>query len=307
MDNFYKFVVNLNILPVIQNTGTAIKNRMTSLELFDETLDINSTENYEMALQLGRDGFSFCLLDTLRNKYVLIRAFEPDDNKYYNSENIRSIIEKDDFLTRKYKKIRITMPSPRFTIIPSKFYDPARKNEYYSFNHRSEEGYTILSNKLTDPDAYVVYSVPTTIYELTTGYYPGVLTCVHVQPLFDYISGISKNINGNYVHLHIERDYFNLIIFRDKELLFCNTFFYKNISDILYFVMNVFKNLDINQEGTIFLSGVTKKQNELYTVLSSYIRTLKFAEPRGNFTFSYVFNEIEVHRYLNLFTLANCG
>lgn len=280
---------------------------MTSLELFDETLDINSTENYEMALQLGRDGFSFCLLDTLRNKYVLIRAFEPDENKYYNSGNIKEIIEKDDFLTRKYRKIRIVMPSPRFTLVPSQLYDPAKKNEYYSFNHKAEEGYTILSNKLADPDAYVIYSVPSAIYELVCGIYPGVHSCVHIQPLFDHISRTRKNVHGKYIHLHTERDYFNLVIFKDNKLIFCNTFFYRNISDILYFVLGVFKNLEISQEETIYLSGITEKHNELQAGLSTYVRTLKFAEPRGNFTFSYVFNEMEIHRYLNLFTLVNCG
>jgi hypothetical protein len=37
-----------------------------------------------------------------------------------------------------------------------------------------------------------------------------------------------------------------------------------------------------------------------------YIRHLKFSEPTGNFTFSYVFNDVVLHRYLNLFTLVNC-
>ena len=48
---------------------------MPFLELFDETLDINSTENYELSVQVSPDGFPFCLLDTIRNKYVLLRSF----------------------------------------------------------------------------------------------------------------------------------------------------------------------------------------------------------------------------------------
>ena len=40
-----------------------IKQNMPFLELFDETLDINSTENYELSVQVSPDGLSFCLLD----------------------------------------------------------------------------------------------------------------------------------------------------------------------------------------------------------------------------------------------------
>jgi hypothetical protein len=78
---------------------------MSFLELFDETLDINSTDNYELSIQSGSDVFSYCLLDTIRNKFVLLRSFEPEDSKPFNAEKIKDILNKDDFLIRKYRKV----------------------------------------------------------------------------------------------------------------------------------------------------------------------------------------------------------
>ena len=75
-----------------------IRQNMPFLELFDETLDINSTENYELSIQISPDGFSFCLLDIIRNKFVLIRAFEPVENKQFNSQKLNEILSQDDFL-----------------------------------------------------------------------------------------------------------------------------------------------------------------------------------------------------------------
>ena len=280
---------------------------MKSIELFDETLDINTTENYELAVQAGPDGFSFCLLDTLRNKFVLIRSFEPDENKYYNGDNIRDFILKDDFLTRKYKNIRVVLPCSRFTTIPAPLFDPAKKDEYFNFNHKPESNEIILSNKNTDPDLYVVYSVSKSVYDAVLSFWPAVHPFVHIISLLNHISRERRSVHGNCIHLHIERDFFNLIIFRSNDLKFCNTFRYRNISDILYFVMNVFHKLGIKQEETVHLSGITEKFDDLSSGFSVYIRTLKFAEPAGNFNFSYVFNEIDRHRYLNLFTVFNCG
>ena len=74
---------------------------MPFLELFDETLDINSTENYELSVQVSPDGLSFCLLDTIRNKFVLIRSFGAEENKYFNADKISELLHKDDFLTKK--------------------------------------------------------------------------------------------------------------------------------------------------------------------------------------------------------------
>jgi hypothetical protein len=279
---------------------------MPFLELFDETLDINSTENYELSIQVSPDGFSFCLLDTIRNKFVLIRAFEPDENKYYNADKINEFFSKDDFLPKQYKKINIIMPSAKFTLVPSPLFDPGKKEEYFTFNHKKEEAEAVMSNKLSDPDSYLVFAVSKQISELIKNYYPVVYPVHHIKPLLCHIFHNRKSVHGNYIHIHIEREFFNLIIFENNLLKFCNTYNYRNITDILYFVLNVFKKMDIKQEETVFFSGLTEKYDDISSNFSIYIRNIKFAEPVGNFTFSYVFNDTDLHRFINLFSSVNC-
>lgn len=279
---------------------------MPFLELFDETLDINSTENYELSLQLSPDGFSFCLLDTIRNKFVLIRAFEPEENKYFSADKINDLLINDDFLTRHYKKARVIMPSRKFTLVPAPLYDPGKKEEYFTFNHILDESNTVIVNKLRDPDAYIIFDVSKNLNEIINSSYPGILPYHHVKPLLEHISHSRKSVNGNYIHIHVEREFFNLLIFNHNILKFCNTFTYRNINDILYYVMNAFKNLDIKQEETIFFSGLTEKYDDLSSNFSIYVRNVKFAEPAGTFSFSYVFNDTDLHRYLNLFSAVNC-
>lgn len=279
---------------------------MAFLELFDETLDINSTENYELSVQVSPDSLAFCILDTIRNKFILIRSFESEPNKCFNAGDIREIISGDDFLAKKFKKTRIIMPSRKFTIVPSALFDPGKKEDYFTFNHLREDNEIIIANKISEPDSYVISSVSKTIAALINDLYPGIHPVQHLKPLFHHIVHTQKNKEDNHIHLHIERDYFNLIIFNNNSLKFCNAFNYRNVSDILYFVLNVFKTLDIKQEETVYFSGLAEKYDDLSSGFSIYIRHLKFAEPTGNFTFSYVFNETNLHHFLNLFTIVNC-
>jgi hypothetical protein len=279
---------------------------MPFLELFDETLDINSTENYELSVQLSPDSLAFCILDTIRNKYVLLRSFESDENKYLSATRLDELISKDDFLLKRYKKINLVMPSGKFTLVPAQLFDPGKKDEYFSFNHATEEDELILSNKINDPDAYIVFSVLKPLYEVAAGRFPGVLPFHHTKPLMLHVAHRKNSVNGNYVHIHVGKEYFNLVIFEGVTLKFCNSFTYRNYNDILYYVLNTFKNLDIKQEETVHLSGHTEKYDDLSSAFSIYIRTLKYSEPAGSFTFSYVFNDIIVHRFLNLFTAVNC-
>jgi hypothetical protein len=279
---------------------------MPFLELFDETLDINSTENYELSMQLSQDGFAFSLLDTIRNKFILLRSSEPDENKYFTADQIGEIINRDDFLMKKYKKVNMVFLSPKFTLVPSPLFDPAKKEEYFSFNLIKDENEVILSNKIPDPDAYIVFSVTKPFLDLRERFFPAVHPFHHTKPLLTQLAHFSKSSAGHYIHLHVEREFFNIFIYDQGTLTFSNTFRFRNITDILYYVLNLFKNKGISNDETIHFTGETEKFDDLWSNFAMYIRGLKFTEPSGNFTFSYVFNDIGLHRFINLFSVTNC-
>ncbi|MGA1976732.1 MAG: DUF3822 family protein [Bacteroidales bacterium] len=279
---------------------------MPFLELFDETLDINSTVNYELTVQASSDGFAFVLLDTIRNKYVLLRSAEPEENKYFTSADISDFIGRDDFLLKKYKEVNLVIPSSKFTLVPSPLFDPGRKEEYFTFNLIRAENEEILFNKIANPDAYSVFSVPGAILDSVRKFYPSVYPLHHTKPLLSQLSHQSRSLAGNYVHVHVEREFFNLFLFEHGNLDFSNTFSYRNISDILYYVLNTFKSRGLSHDETIYFSGQTEKFDDLYSNLALYIKNLKFTGPSGNFTFSYVFNEVGLHRFINLFGAASC-
>ncbi len=279
---------------------------MPLLELFDETLDINSTDNYELSVQAGEEEISFSLLDRIRNKFVLLRSYEAGENKKFSPEMMHDILRRDDFLMRRFRRTNIILPASRSTLVPSPIFDPGKKDLYFAFNHISDDNDVIISNKLSDPDAFLVFAINKPVNELIRSSYPGVLPQHHLRPLLWHISHNRKNTAGNYLHVHVEREFFNLIIFDNRTLRLCNTFSYRNISDILYFVLNIFNKLEISQEETINISGLAERYDDLYSNFLLYIRNVKFGEPAGIFSFSYVFNETALHRYINIFNVVSC-
>ncbi len=279
---------------------------MPFLELFDETLDINSTENYELSVQLSPDGFAFAILDTIRNKYILLRSTEPEDNKYFSAEKMSEIISRDDFLIRKYRKVNVVMPSPKFTIVPSPLFDPGKKEDYFSFNLNRDEDDVIIANKIADPDAYAVFSVSKSVSGVVSHFWPAIYPVHHTKPLLHQLAYHSRSFEGFYIHVHIEKEFFNILVYEQRALKFSNTFTYRNISDILYYVLNVYKTMGISRDEPLHFSGQAGKYDDIWSGFAMYIRNLKFTEPSGSFTFSYVFNELGLHRFINLFSAASC-
>jgi hypothetical protein len=278
-----------------------------AMEIFDETLDINSTANYELSLQVSPESISFCLLDTLRNKFVMLRTIDIEESRQYNLEKIKEIFSDEVFLKKHYKKINVILPAPKLTVVPAPLYDPGKKDEFFLFNHAAADSDIIIANSISEPAAYILFSTSKQVVSLIASYYPGVHPMHHTKPLLSLIAHNRKRFHGNYIHLHAERDFFNLIIFDHNTMKFCNTFKYRNITDIMYHVLDVFRNMNIRQEETIHLSGNTSKYDDLSSNLAIYIRNVRFAEPSGGFSFSYVFNDTDLHRHINLFSSVTCG
>ena len=276
-------------------------------ELIDESFDINSSENYELSLQMSPYGLSYCILDTIRNKYILLRGTDPDDPKLLTADKAAEIIISDDFLSRKFKRINLILPSSRSTLVPAPLFDPEKKEEFFTLNLLKEENDVILYNRIPEPDSYVIYSVSRQFSELAAKLFPGVNPLHHTVPLLQQVSHFSRNEFGLYVHAHLGKEYFNLLILEHGALKFFNTFNYKNITDILYYVFNTYKNMSISREETINLSGHVQMNDELYSKISRYLKNIKFRVPEGNFSFSYVFSDSELHRSFNLLSVTNCG
>lgn len=278
---------------------------MPFLELYDETLDINSTENYELSVQISSDDISFCILDTLRNKFVMLRSYEPEDNSRFDPYRLNEIIRKDDFLPRKFRKTNIITPTQRSTLVPGPLFEDSRKEDYLDFNQKKADRERVMISKIKNSDIYTIFSLQEGFADLLKGLFPEGNIMHSLKPLFQYVH-FNRRSSGNNIHLHFEKDYLDTVIFDPNELKFCNTFNFKSRSDIEYFVLYVLKKMNVRQDETIYLSGRTQEKEELRHAFSKYLTDVRFALPQGNYTFSYVLSEAELHRFLLLFSAVNC-
>jgi len=269
---------------------------MSFSELFDETLDINSTGNYILSIQVDLGGFYFCLLDTLRNKFILFRSYEPEEGKKFTIDELRKICDEDDFLLRQYSGINVIVTAPRSTLVPSQLYDPAGKDDYFGFNHFPQDGEVIRANKLKHPDAFLLYSADSKLMDFLGERFPA------AEPV---LSG-REAAAGSRLHLHVEREYINVIHIAEGALVLSNAFPYRNTSDLMYYLLKVAKQSGIQTNATLYVSGNTVRFDEIWSGLSEYIRNIKYAIPESKILISYVFNEELLHRHFNLFSVPGC-
>jgi len=276
------------------------------LELIDETLDINATDNYDLTLELSEEGVSIAVLDLLRGKYVMLRHYPLDGPPEGSVRTYTEILDSDDFLRRRYRKIRIITPSLNSTMIPAPVYEPGLREDYFRFNFgvTAEDG--IVANNVPFPDAVVLFSAGRELSGIIPSRWHGVTPWHHTKPLLAHVSAACRNADDCYIHLHLEKSFSTVIIAEKRNLTFCNSFAISSPQDGAYFLFSVLDRKGIRHDETICISGLVEPYSETHMALLNFSTGIRFASPLIRQSFSYVMNEVRLHRWLNLFTAASC-
>ncbi len=276
----------------------------------DETFDLNQTKNYHISIQAGLNGYSFSVLDPFRNKYILLKhiAFREDLTPLLLEEKIADIQDNDEFLTCEYKSVLFSYQSPKYTLIPGPLFNSDKLRTYFEFNHYLDDLDEIHYNMLRSTDACNIFVVPAELSGIVSRSFGNVNFFHQVTPMVE--NGLVNrggkspqkvalvNIYGNYA---------DVLVIEGERLLLCNTFPWKNDDDLVYFILYVYEQLKLKgSETPLIISGEMQKNSKVYQMLKSYIRNTGFEKRNDYFIYSYTFNDVESHRFINLFNLRLC-
>ncbi len=281
---------------------------MHDLSFLDESLDINITNTYHVSIQVSLNGFSFCLLDTARNKYVALKHYEFDTKETTLEENIKRVSNEDEFLNKEYKSSRLIFTTRKFTLVPTPIFNKEYLKKYFSFNHNLEESERIYFNHLRNADAYVIFAIPGNLSDIFNYHFPKIKIYHQSTPFIESILRNHKNSQDKHtMFLNAGEDLFDIAVVHLKNLKLYNCFFYKNENDLIYFVLYTYEYLKLDAEKTVLvIFGSLSKSSKYYEILKKYIRNLRFEQPKTQFTYSYTFNEIPSHTFVNLLNLYTC-
>ncbi len=283
---------------------------MAEFAYLDESLDINQTGMYHLSIQVGLNGLSFCLLNTVDNKYIALKHYPLlHDDKEGLREGLRKVVARDEFLGRNYRSVAWMPAAFHSTIVPTPLYKEEEKERFLLFNHTPPEGSElVLANPVKGLDAHVVFAVEEELAGLFEELFPGARV---FHPLAPFLGGILRylGVKGKetalYANIHDEM--FDLAVFRGPSPLLINSYRYRKVNDIVYFLLYAYRTLDLDPALTpVILQGKVNTSSSLVETLRRYVKKISFARRDPSFTYSYTFNMVAEQTFVNLFNLYSC-
>ena len=267
---------------------------MHEIDCTDETFDPNFTTEYELSIQLGLDGFSFCILDDIRKKYLLLKHYPfLLSNNLFLYRKVTEIIAKEEILRKPYKKKHISFATTGFTAIPQAF-DKDDEQDIFSFNfdRTKDEALTSFNDNIFNTK--ILFAYPVKVYRLlcTDDNHPA-----PVHPSGFLLHEASRGtMSGNQTLIWASTRFFIILIIKEGKLSLLNSYRYTNNMDFIFYLLNVFKSEGIStKEASVRLAGDIDENSHLAGFIKNRFRSFAFLKLNKDFQYSYTFSVFPAH------------
>ncbi len=274
----------------------------TTLSCFDRIFDEASSENYNMSIRLQPDGLLFSIQDHITLKYIGFQSI-----MLASASEIYDFIGKSGLLRSNYYKTVCITPSSKYTIVPGALYMPDQVEEYFQFVNHLKNDEELGTCKLLFDDAALIYATELAYTQIVHDFFPKAVILPGVAAFSNFILPRYRNSSTSSMFLNINHDNFDLILLNDGKLIFCNNFSFKAVEDLIYYTIFVVDQLKVNQEKVeLKLSGNVDLNSDLIKLLRKYIKNVEMLAIEQEVQMSYALNDLEKHRYIDLFNPRLC-
>lgn len=261
-------------------------------------LALKATEEYHLSIQLGLDGFSFCISDA--QQVLAIESY------HHALSQLEEKIKAHEWLQKKYASTNISLVSKRSTLIPAALYDKQEHANYLQFNHQRSEQLEVVADKLQQLDAYQVYGISLAERELINTFFPQ-------SKLRHYGSNLIDSLLSSYqgsdpqLTVHIQDKQMDIVVINQEGLQLFNSFKHQTAEDFIYYTLFVCEQLNLNTESVdLQFIGELAQQSSIYELAYKYIRNIRFGKRNAAIKLSPVINQLPEHFYFNLLHQKLC-
>ncbi len=281
---------------------------MHELNLIDNSFDLKLASEYHISIQLGLDGFSFCILDVSKNKYLVLRHIPLIVGKsQFLSRKLETIFDQEENLHASFKSVTITYSTTKATLIPKEYSKDFYLNNLASFTDDLSRNDVVSTDLIHGFNYQVMYSFPKEIMILLNRKFTDFKFRHKSIPLLGTVLA-QRTENKNSLLINFEKKYIRLIAFKDQQIELYNSFYFKNETDFLYYTLNVWQNLQFDPEhDEVLIGGYVADDSSYVRQLKKYISTIHFLKPSTDFNYGNMFDKIQKHQFVSLLNTYSCA
>lgn len=285
-------------------TGSKILNH----QFVDESFSESVSADCDLYLVQEDSRWVHCAFHQKKNKFLLLKSYNKEGRKIYDYEKeLNRLKESSPELKFKYRQVVYMDGGHRISLIPQPLYREDSLAGFFSLNHKLLPSEKLHADPVKKIEAYLLYSLPGQMQRDLEKHFPEVKIRYAVTAFLEGINIQYKSDEGPTVFIDVDDEHMKIAVQDKSKLSFCNIFEYKTDEDLLYYLLFVSEQLELNPDKTdYYFSGYLFKNSELFRLIWKYFRNTWFMKRLDVFNYTHHFQEVPEQQYYNLSALPLC-
>jgi hypothetical protein len=236
-----------------------------------DTLTADLSGKYIMSIRLWAGGLFFAAYDPSVGQSFFFREATFDHTVPYLI-SLKELFFTNECLTWNYKRSCVLCVSTHYTLAPREWIRDREWAPFLSFNFSSPEK-RCLSNRVEDGKAELLFGLNEDVYEFCARSLTHPVFMHHITSQLIMLKKQSRNEAARQMFVVLHRRMVDISCFSETKLLFVNSFEFDQLSDLLYYILYVWKQIGMDQlDDHLLLAGDPGQCNRVTRSLQAYIR-----------------------------------
>lgn len=276
----------------------------------DERFEEDNIHQYALLINIGTRDLQIGVVDEEENRFLFLEDYVIPNVKSAEDllEVLKVLFDAHAFLRAGFwKKIKVSFKNQKFIQVPDALFIPEALPDYLKFNaHINEDKEDLSFTHSESTKAVTVFATYKDIKEWIRGLYPGkeVKFTHQSAALIEALVYAAKKLKqqDNPLYIYIDRFKLHILSWHKNKLIYYNQFPIQQFADYIKYIMLVMKSLNMNQHTSkVLLWGYIGKNSPHYHEFYKYINNVEFGARPDYLKYSYFFDEVQDHHFLDLY------
>lgn len=246
--------------------------------------DFNIPERSTLSIRLSTDGFSLATYSSRDGSDILFRSFHVNP-QHSMAANVKEFLNRTEELKHACLETNILVHTPRYTPVPFELYEDDQTETLFYQNLPKQNNEVILCNILSKSNVAVLFSIDKLTHQLLSDYFPKARFFASVSPAIEYLTlrCEQRKSESKKAFAILHPDSLDIVAFESRKLMLANSYRASNLYDKTYFLLNAWKQLDMDQEKDFLYLAGTPQEKQL-DFLKKYLRNVSVIGPATEFS-----------------------
>jgi len=259
-----------------------------------------TTNIKELSIQVNLNGLSFCILNRSSNTIEFLNSINFDNKlaPFDVLNRLKAELSSNTVFSETFNSVIVIHQNELVNLVPKALFNETNKADYLKFNSKILRTDFISHDDISINETVNVYvpyvNINNYIFETF-----GEFVYKHASSvLFNTILQTTKAKEVPEVYINTNKKSIEVLVIDKGQLQLFNVFDYTTKEDFIYYVLFVFEQLNLDVETTVVhLSGSIDKNDELYTILYTYVRHINIIETHTNYKVSGTISAKDLHHH----------